>query len=79
LSFDELRARGLSFGSPVGPWRDDRISDGGEVFSTPLAIEFTRLSFATRIHSSSLVAVLERIMDWKSPRHNSISKAWLKL
>lgn len=36
-------------------------------FSTPLANELTKLSFAACSQSSSLIAVLDRIMDWKSP------------
>lgn len=67
LSFDELQARDFSFGLPFGPWRDDRIPDGGQAFSTPLANELTRLSFAAYNQSSNFVAVLDRIMNWKLP------------
>jgi len=35
--------------------------------STPLAKEPTRLSFAACSQSPNLAAVLDRIMDWKSP------------
>ena len=51
-------------------------------FSTPFAKDATRLFLAVSSQSSTLLAVLERIMDWKSPmasraaaKHNSISAA----
>lgn len=36
LSLYELQACDLSFGLPVGPWRDDRIPDGGHVLFDPV-------------------------------------------
>ena len=66
LALDELQARDLSLGLPIRPRRDDSVPDGVDILFNPLAKDPTKLFFAFSSQSSSLCAVFERIMDWKS-------------
>lgn len=52
---------------PIGPWINHRIPDRGHVPFDTVAKGAKKLGLAACSHSSNFAAVLDRIMDWKSP------------